>query len=212
MSERTVLEAQSRTVVGKKVKRLRSAGRIPATIYGHKVQSETIDVDARSFRQVHSSAGDNQLIDLVLNGKDRRPVLIHATQIDPRRNKALHIEFYQANLREKLTAHIPIHLVGEAPASRRGLMLLSNLDAIEVECLPDDLPQQLEVDVSSLEDVGAAIHVRDLDLDLAKCELKTPGDEVVIHVVATQAGTEEEGEAATDAETTAETAPSSAQE
>jgi len=132
MAERTVLEAKSRTVIGKKVKHLRRSGRIPATVYGHDVESVSIDIDARAFRHVHGSAGDTQLIDLVLDGSKPRPVLIHSTQIDPRRHTAMHIEFYQANLLEKLTARIPVHLEGEAPASRHGLMVLSTLDYIEL--------------------------------------------------------------------------------
>lgn len=204
MSERAVLEAQSRTVLGKKVKNLRRAGRIPATIYGHGLPSESIDIDGRAFRRVHTSAGDNQLVDLVLNGSDRRPVLIHSTQVDPRRNTAMHVEFYQANLKEKLTANIPIHLVGEAPATRHGMLLLTNLDTIEVECLPDDLPHQVEVDISALEDVGASIHVRDLPLASDKCEVKTPADDVVVHVVAQQAGPEEVSEAQEEAPATEE--------
>lgn len=194
MAERVVLEASTRTVVGKRVKRLRRVGRLPATVYGHNIPSESIEVDARAFRHVHVTAGDNQLVDLVLDGRRPRPVLIHATQVDPRRNTAMHVEFYQANLREKLTARIPIRLVGEAPAVRHGLMVLSTLDAVDLECLPTDLPAHIEVDISHLEEVGASIHVRDLPLDRDKCELKTDADEVVVHVVAPQVRPEEEEE------------------
>lgn len=200
MADRAVLEASSRQIFGKRVKRLRRQGRIPATVYGHDVRPESIEVDARAFRVVHGSAGDNQLIDLVLDGKRARPVLIHSTQVDPRRNTALHVEFYQANLRQKLTAHIPIHLVGEAPAVRQGLLALSVLDSVELECLPTDLPPFIEVDVSGLEEVGAAIHVGDLRIDEEKCELKTPRDEVIVHIVAPQVRAEEEEEVAPAAE------------
>ena len=192
MADRAVLEANSRSVIGKKVKNLRRAGRIPATVYGHDVESVSIEVDARAFRHVHHVAGDTQLVDLVLDGKAARPVLIHTTQIDPRRNTAMHVEFYQANLKEKLTARIPVHLEGEAPASRHGLMVLSSLDFIELECLPTDLPPDIQVDISELRDVGDAIHVRDLTLDREKCALKVGEDEVVVHVVAPQVMREEE--------------------
>ena len=196
MADRAVLEANSRTITGKKVKLLRRSGRIPATVYGHDVTSVSIDVDARQFRHVHGVAGDTQLVDLVLDGKKARPVLIHTTQIDPRRNTAMHVEFYQANLNEKLTARIPVHLVGEAPASRHGLMVLSNLDAIEMECLPTDLPPDIQVDVSALAEVGDSIHVRDLEIDREKCALKVGEDDVVVHVVAPQVIQEEEEEVA----------------
>src|SRR5581483_1854853 len=150
--------------------------RIPATVYGHNVKSVTIDVDARQFRHVHHVAGDTQLIDLVLDGHKARPVLIHTTQIDPRRNTAMHVEFFQANLKEKLTARIPIQVVGEAPAARHGLMILHNLETIEMECLPTDLPPDIQVDVSGLSEVGDAIHVRDLDLDRELVSLKVSED------------------------------------
>lgn len=205
MADRAVLEATSRTVLGKKVKHLRSSGRLPATVYGHEVQPASIEVDARAFRHVHATAGDTQLVDLVLDGARPRPVLIHTTQIDPRRNTALHVEFYQANLREKLTAHVPIHVVGEAPATRHGLVLLSNMDTLEVECLPTDTPAVIDIDISGLEEVGQAIHVRDLQLDRAAVEVKVPEDDVVVHVVAPQViREEEEVEAAAGEEAAAE--------
>lgn len=196
MASRAVLEAKSRSITGKKVKQIRRGGRIPATVYGHGIQSLSLDIDARSFRHVHTVAGDTQLVDLVVDGKRPRPVLIHTTQIDPRRNTAMHVEFYQANLNEKLTARIPIHMVGEAPAARHGLMILSTLDTVELECLPTDLPATIEADISQLSEVGDSIHVRDLAFDREKCELKVGDDEVVIHVVAPQMRAEDEEEAA----------------
>lgn len=205
MADRATLEAKTRTLTGKKVKQMRRTGRIPATVYGHGVESVSIDIDARAFRHIHSSAGDNTLVDLVLDGKGTRPVLIHTTQIDPRRNTAMHVEFYQANLMEKLSANIPIHLLGEAPAVKAGLMVLSNFDTIELECLPTDLPHEIDVDISGLTEIGDAIHVRDLPFDRAKCALKIGDDEVVAHVVSTQsrAGDEDADEASAAGEVTA---------
>jgi large subunit ribosomal protein L25 len=192
MADRITLEAHRRTILGKKVKQMRREGRLPATVYGHEVSPESIEVDARSFRTAYTAAGDNQLIDLLLDGQKPRPVLVHSTQIDPRKNMAIHVEFYQANLKEKLTAHIPINIIGEAPAVREGLMVLTVLDAVELECLPTDLPHDIEVDISGLAAVGDAIHVRDLQVDRSKCELKTDLDEVVVLISAPQAREEEE--------------------
>ncbi len=200
MPDRVALEARSRSLLGKKVKHLRRQGTIPGTVYGHNIPSESIEVDAREFRSVHAAAGDNQLVDLLLEGQRPRPVLIHATQIDPRRNTALHVEFYQANLREKLTARIPIHLIGESPAVKNGLMVLSVLDGIDLECLPTDLPHFLEVDIAQLENVGDAVHVRDLAIDLDKCDVKTDLDEMVVLIAAPQAAPEEATEAAVEGE------------
>lgn len=206
MADRIQLEARKRTVLGKKVKQLRRLGKLPATVYGHEVSPESIEVDARSFRTAYTTAGDNQLIDLVVEGQRPRPVLVHSTQLDPRRNVAIHVEFYQANLSEKLTAHIPIHLIGEAPALKEGLMMLSVLDSVELECLPTDLPHDIEVDVSSLMAMGDSIHVADLQVDRAKCEIKTDPEEVVVLISAPQA--REEEEVAEEAEEGAEAGPS----
>jgi large subunit ribosomal protein L25 len=206
MADRITLEARKRTVLGKKVKQIRRLGKLPATVYGHEVSPESIEVDSRSFRTAYTAAGDNQLIDLVLEGQRPRPVLVHSTQIDPRKNVAIHVEFYQANLREKLTAHIPIHLVGEAPAVKEGLTVLSVLDSVELECLPTDLPHDIEVDISGLAAVGESIHVGDLQVDRTKCEIKTDPEEVVVLISAPQV--QEEEEVAEEAEEGAEAAAS----
>jgi large subunit ribosomal protein L25 len=206
MADRITLEARKRTVLGKKVKQIRRLGKLPATVYGHEVSPESIEVDSRSFRTAYTAAGDNQLIDLVLEGQRPRPVLVHSTQIDPRKNVAIHVEFYQANLREKLTAHIPIHLVGEAPAVKEGLTVLLVLDSVELECLPTDLPHDIEVDISGLAAVGESIHVGDLQVDRTKCEIKTDPEEVVVLISAPQV--QEEEEVAEEAEEGAEAAAS----
>src|SRR5947209_236488 len=123
MADRVRLDARPRTILGKRVKELRRRGRVPATVYGHNVSPLSIDVDAREFRSAHMVAGDAQLIDLIVDGQIARPVIVHSTQIDPRRNTTMHVEFYQANLRVKMTASIPIQVTGDSPASKQGAMV-----------------------------------------------------------------------------------------
>lgn len=191
MPDRVQLSAHPRSVIGKRVKHLRRQGYVPATVYGHDVSPLSIQVDAREFRAVHIAAGDAQLIDLVIDSQPARPVIIHSTQIDPRRNTTMHVEFYQANLRQKLTASIPIHITGESPATKQGAMVLPVLDHLVVECLPDDLPAQIELDVSGLTEVGDALHVRDIPIDHSRVEVKANEDDVVVKIEAPQAGIEE---------------------
>jgi large subunit ribosomal protein L25 len=199
MADRTVLEAQSRTVLGKKVKNLRKLGRIPATVYGHKLEAQTIELDARHFRAMYSAAGDAQLFDLVIDKKRAHPVLVQRIQLDPKRNTVLHVEFHQANLREKLIAHVPIHLVGESPVTRLGMMVLSELDSLEVECLPTNIPNSIEIDISQLTEAGSSIHVRDLDVDTSTVTVRSDPDELLVHVAAARGSEEQLEETAAEA-------------
>jgi large subunit ribosomal protein L25 len=196
MPDRIVLHASPRTIMGKKVKRLRQQGILPATVYGHHVAPQSIQVDGREFRTVYHTAGKAQLVDLIIENQRPRPVLIQNIQIDPRRNVIIHVEFYQTNPREKVTANVPIRVVGEAPAERAGGIVLTVLDTIEVECLPADLPSHIDVDVSGLTEINAAVHVRDLAIDRSRVDVKSDPDEVVVKIEAPQMGVEEGAAAA----------------
>src|SRR5947209_6243618 len=148
MAQHTELKAEKRELLGKKVRRLRSAGVLPATVYGHNVTPLSIQVDAREFRTLLRAQGRTQLVDLVIEGERPRPVFIKQTAVDSKRNALLHVEFFQANLREKLTTHLPLHFVGDSQAVRDGGILLTVLDHIDIECLPDDVPAGgIDVDV-----------------------------------------------------------------
>ncbi len=157
-----VLSATIRDLVGRKVKTLRKQGMVPATIYGKSLKSVSVTVTGDEFGKLYKEAGDTGLIELTIDGQ-ARPVLVHHLQRDPISGGVRHIEFHQVDLKEKVSAQVPIELVGEAPAVAQKLgVLLSVLDEVEVEALPTDLPEYIAVDLSSLAQVNDEIKVSDL--------------------------------------------------
>ncbi len=156
------LAAKPRTLVGRKVKNLRKSGFIPATVYGKKMKSVSVAVLSDDFSKVYKEAGETGLIDLALDG-EIRPVLVDNVQIDPVTSQTLHIEFHQVDLKEKVTAQVPLEIAGESSAVTQKLgVLLSVLDEVEVEALPTDLPEHITIDVSKLAQVNDEIKVSDL--------------------------------------------------
>lgn len=182
MATRPELKAEPRHMIGKKVRRLRRAGILPATVYGHEVRPQSIQLDARAFSDILRHAGRNQLIDLHIGAERARPVFIKQTAIDAKRHVIQHVEFYQANLREVMHSQIPIHYVGDSPAVKEGGIFLAVLDHLDVESLPDDVPPSgFEVDVSGLAAFNDQIHVSDVEVP-AGVTVLTPGDEVLAKV------------------------------
>jgi len=156
------LKAKKRTLLGRKVKKLRKEGLIPANVYGKKVKSEAIEVEEKEFTEVFTKAGETAIVNLVLDGKDH-PVLIHLVQHDPVTRFPLHIDFFQVDLKEKVTAKVPLVIVGESPAVKDKIgVLLHILSEVEIEALPADLLEKIEVDVSSLSAVDQLIKVGEL--------------------------------------------------
>lgn len=182
MPDRTTLHAQSRELTGKKVGRLRREGILPATIYGHNVRPQNIQVNARDFRDAFRRAGSTQLLDLVIDENPPRPVLIRQMGFDAKKHAVMHVEFFQANLRETITTHVPIHTVGESAAVREGGILLQVLDHVDIESLPQNVPAGgIEVDISRLEAINDSLTVGDLTLP-GTVSVVTPGDEIVVKV------------------------------
>ena len=185
------LTAEPRTVLGKKVARLRRAGKLPANIYGRNVASTAITLDAHEFELLYRHLLPTTVIDLRVDGQ-MRPVLLAKADVNPRTGRLVHIEFKQVNLREKVQASVPIVGVGRSELTARGeAILLQSLDAVEVSALPDDLPPNVEVDLAALVDFSAAIHVGDLPLDHSKIDLLTPRDELVFKLTPPQRREEE---------------------
>ena len=159
---KTSLPAKLRTVLGRKIKQLRKQGLLPANIYGKKVKSQAVSVDAKKFAEVFSKAGETGLLELELDGK-KLPVLIHNVSYHPVTNQTLHADFYAVDLKEKVEANVPLLIIGESPAvkDKTGVLLI-NLDELHVEALPQDLPEKIEVDIANLVKLDDAIKVADL--------------------------------------------------
>lgn len=158
------LTAAKRDLVGRKVKKLRAAGQVPATVYGKKVTSISICVPLDAFTKTYGEAGETGLIELSVGGSVR-PVLVHNVQKDPVTSAILHVEFHQVDLKEKVHATVPLVLVGESPAvtEKKGV-LLTILDEVDVEALPTDLVDNIEVDVRELTDVDQEVKIADLTI------------------------------------------------
>ncbi len=162
--EKYTLNAKKRTIVGRKVKQIRKAGNLPANIYGKKVKSQSIEVSLSEFEKIYKKAHETGLVELMLDSK-AHPVLIHNIQYDPVKMTPLHADFFQVDLHEKVAAKVPVILVGDAPAvSGKAGVLLTLLDQIEVEALPADLPEKIEIKVDGLSTVDQAIKVADIKL------------------------------------------------
>jgi large subunit ribosomal protein L25 len=156
------LTAEMRTVVGRKVKNLRKEGKLPLSLYGKHIQSQSLCVSRDLFLDIYKKAGETGLIELTVEGSTK-PVLIHTVQIDPVTSDILHVELYQVNLKEKVKARVPLIQTGESPAIKEKLgVLLTLLDELEVEALPTDLPEKIDVPVSTLSAVDQEIRVFDL--------------------------------------------------
>jgi large subunit ribosomal protein L25 len=179
---RATLAAEHRDVLGKKVAALRRAGRLPAVVYGHGIDSDSVSVDAHEFEQLRRHSGPNALVDLSVDGDKARPVLVHSVQVHPVNRRPLHVDLFLVRMTEELTVEVPLVATGEAPAvTLNGGTLLHPSESVRVRALPDHLPQSIEYSVASLTDFDTAIHVRDLTVP-SDVTLLTDGDEIIAKV------------------------------
>lgn len=175
--EKIELQAKSRASVTPA--KLRSEGLIPAVIYGHKVPTESLAVPYAEFEKVFRKAGESSIISVVIDGSPKN-VLIQDVQRHYLNGRFQHIDFYAVSMTEKLTATVPIHFVGVSKAVKENAgVLLELLKEVQVECLPGDLPQNIEVDISPLQTFDDAIHVKDLQVSDKVTILAEP-DAVVV--------------------------------
>lgn len=155
---------------------------MPGNVYGKKIKSLSVQVSLDEFKKVFSEVGATGVVELKVNG-DMRPVLIHNVQLDPVLDSPLHADFLQVDLKEKVTATVPLEFVGESPAAKSGEgIVVEQVREIEVEALPGDLPEKIVVDISKLEKVDDAIKVGDLPIDLKKVEVKDEAEKIVVSV------------------------------
>lgn len=159
------LTAEKRTVRGRQARALRSGGKVPAVVYGRGVKSESLEVESRELEKVYAKAGGNKIVALKIGGGRARNVLIYDVQHGALRDELTHADFYVVRMDEELKAEVPLHFTGESTAVYQDEgTLLKNMEAVEVECLPGDLPESIEVDISVLDDFEKAITLGDLKL------------------------------------------------
>jgi large subunit ribosomal protein L25 len=183
------LQAEKRDGRGKnEARRLRASGRIPAVVYGaEKGVAIPIAVDPKMLlRILHSESGVNTLIGLNVDGGDTR-VLVKQYQIDPIHHKLLHADFYQVAMDKMLRVTVQLVMVGEAPGVKLqgGIVDFVNRE-IEIECLPGDIPEHIDVDISELM-LNQGIRLRDIHTEGAKWRPLTDTDTMIVHVVSVKA-------------------------
>jgi len=184
------LEASKRELTGRKVNKLRKEGILPATMYGNNMDSMTIQMDTREVEKLFEEVGESGLIDLVVDGKEY-PILLRNPQYNILTEEMTHVDCYKVNLKVRITAAVPVEIIGEAPGVKAGNVLVEVSDQVEIEALPADLPEKLEIDISSLVEAGDMITAGDIKLD-DKMELKSIADQVLVKIEAPRVATEEE--------------------
>jgi len=187
--EKIILKVAKREVVGKKLRKIRKEGLVPAVLYGHGVKNENLSVNYLDLKRVYGKAGENAIIEIEVDGK-KIPVLICDTQMDPMNGNFSHVDFLQVNMKETVEAEIPLEFIGESVAVKaNGGILVKNMDKIEVKCLPADLPSKFEVDLSKLVTFDDQITIGDIKT-LAGVEIF--GDKEAVIVLVARPRSEEE--------------------
>lgn len=187
--EKVVIKATKRDVVGKQVKALRRAGQLPAVIYGRHNEPINVSLDAHSASLALVKVTSSSLVTLDVDGTEY-PVLVREKQRDYIKNRLLHVDFLAVSLTEKLRTKVAVNFIGVSLAVKDfNAVLVRNLEELEVECLPADLPEHIDVDISAMKKPGEGIRVREVQVS-DKVRLLADPDTMV--AVATFAKVEEE--------------------
>jgi len=175
------LSAQKRQIVGRKVKSLRKEGILPVSLYGKDIASMSLQTDLKKFKEIERKVGESGLVYLKVDSQEF-PTLIANLQSDPVSGQPLHADFHKVNLKESVTARVPIEIVGIPPAvtENQGI-LIQPLSEVEVVALPTDLPEKITVDVATLSQVDQAIFVKDLQIN-PKVKIIDAADEIVVKI------------------------------
>jgi large subunit ribosomal protein L25 len=180
-----VVSASKRAIMGKQVKQLRGNGLVPGVLYGHSFDTQALQFDARTLSRLVSHISGSQLVAVQIEGQDEPEwALLREVQRDAINREILHVDFYRVQMDERLTAEIPLVIVGESPVvtAREGVML-QGIPAIEVECLPRALVDAIEVDVSVLTELDQSLRVSDLAVP-AEIDVLSDLEEMIVRVVA----------------------------
>jgi large subunit ribosomal protein L25 len=195
--EKVVLQATKRTVVGKQVKALRREGKLPAVIYGRHTDPININLDAHSASLALGKLTSSSLVTIDVEGAEHI-ALVREKQRDFIKNRLLHVDFLAVSLDEKLRTYVSVNFVGVSPAVKDyNAVLVHNLEEIEVECFPGDLPARIDVDISVLKRPGEGIRLKDVQVS---DKVRLLADPETMVAVATFAKVEEAGAAVPGAE------------
>jgi large subunit ribosomal protein L25 len=173
------LNAKTRIKEKETPKKLRKDGYVPAVLYGYETNNQHLKIPVQEMERIYNEAGESQLVDLSIDGKESVKILIKDIQTDFIKDKFLHVDFYQVKMGQEMTAEIPLTFIGESKAIKElGGFLVKNMESVEISCLPRNLPSEIEVDISQLNDFGDQIKMNDLKLPQG-VELISETDDVV---------------------------------
>ncbi len=179
--ETVQLELSPRQVTGKKVRALRGQGITPVHLYGKGIASMALQTNTKTLQRVLSHVGKNVPVNIVVEGAVGQNIsFVREVQLHPVTEDLLHVDFYRVDITERITAEVPVLLVGEAPAARveRG-MLIQAMHNLTVECLPMDMPGSIQIDISILDNFEKAIRVANISLPSEVTILNAPDDMIV---------------------------------
>jgi large subunit ribosomal protein L25 len=200
MTDKHIFKAQKRELVGKKVSQLRKQGIGVGSVSTPNGESISIQFQDKAVEKLLASTGESTLVYLSVEGESKqRPVLLEEVQYDPLTHEMFHVAFRQVSLKQKVSAAIPVEVVGEVDVADATLVVV--MHEVEVEALPTDLPEKFEVDVTNLTEVGQTISLADLQFDREKVTLVLGDDQdaATMPVVMIQAVKEEVEEAPVEA-------------
>jgi large subunit ribosomal protein L25 len=199
------LNAARREVLGKKTRLLRRQGVTPAHLFGHNLESQSLQCDTTELLKILALSGTTRLVSLkVEDDKEPRNVFVREIQRDVMSRQLLHVDFYQVKKGEKMEMDIPIVLVGEAPAMKgKGRLISRGIDELKIECLPEKVPPQIEVDISILTELEQGIFVKDIILD-PDITVHTDSEQLIVKVTEIAIVAEEEKPVVAEAEAPAE--------
>ncbi|MFA6090628.1 MAG: 50S ribosomal protein L25 [Candidatus Gracilibacteria bacterium] len=174
-----------------KLSTIRGEKKVPAIVYGHGVPAQAVTVGASDLLKVFRKSGKTHIVELTLDGK-KQDVLIHETQRAPVSGDFLHVDFFAVSATEKIHVQIPVHLVGTSPAQIQGGLVEQNMHIVEVKCLPKDLVDAFEADLSKIVHLGEIIHVKDLAIDMKKFDILSDLDGAIVSIHLPKGVSEEE--------------------
>ena len=196
----------ARSASGKGNKRLRREGIVPGVIFGMKSDSIPVQVDARTFELLYKRAGRTSVVNLKVDGAgSATSAVIKNVQRHPLTGRAIHVDFLRVDLKAEMETDVPLNFSGTAPAvEQTGGTLVTNVSSVRVRALPNEIPHEIVVDVSTLVSLDVAIHVRDLSLNRDQVTVMTDADELVAKVLPPRVEEELEPVEAVEGEAAAE--------
>jgi large subunit ribosomal protein L25 len=174
------INASIRSIRGKQVRRLRTAGYVPAVLYGRETGALALQCDAKELGRLLNTAGTTSLVDIMVDEGEKHTVVVRDVQMDPIRGTVKHVDFYQVVMTETITTEVGITLVGTSTFTGN---IFQGVTSLSVECLPQDLISTIEVNISKFTKAGQSITVQELDLPPGVIVLAPP-EEVVVHTEA----------------------------